>query len=317
MMPFSTKRGERRKGWIDMRNKGPLYVLVCYASWGVMPIFWKTLTQVDPFYVLAARIFWSMVFMAVLLGVQHRFHAVRAVMGNRAEMKTLIWAGIFLCFNWGFYIWAVANGRMLDGSLAYYMNPILAVLVGTIVFREKLTKLQWLSVLVTFTGLAVVVVRSGQFPWLALLIGAFFTVYGAIKKNVVVDAGLSVLLETLCLSPLALGLMIVAELRGNGAAGVLYGTQWLLLPLSGILTTIPLLAFSKGIKTTPMALSGVLMYINPTTQFLISVWLYHEEFTTTYKILFGFVWAGLILYLLSSFLEGQKHHKHKEEHSCA
>lgn len=296
-------------------ERGPLYVLACYVLWGVLPVFWKLLAAVDSLYVLAGRIVWSLVFISVILAARRGFGAVRAVLGDRRELGRLALAGVFVCVNWGSYIWAVNSGHMLDASLAYYMNPILAILLGTAVFRERLTGLQWLSVAVTFTGLVITILRYRQIPWVALVIGGSFAVYGAIKKGVHVDAGVSVFFETLVLSPAALVFMAAAEVRGAGAVGVLHGWQWLLLPAAGVVTTVPLLFFAKGIKSTPMTLSGILMYINPTLQLLLSVLLYREEFTTTHAILFGFVWSGLALYLLSSLLRERKHRK--EESTCA
>ena len=295
-------------------KRGPLYVLTCYILWGVLPVFWKLLAAVDSLYVLAGRIVWSLVFISAILAVRRGFGAVRAVLGDRRELGRLALAGIFVCVNWGSYIWAVNSGHMLDASLAYYMNPILAILLGTVVFRERLTGLQWLSVAVTFTGLVITILRYRQIPWVALIIGGSFAVYGAIKKGVHVDAGVSVFFETLVLSPFALVFMAAAEVRGAGAVGVLHGWQWLLLPAAGVVTTVPLLFFAKGIKSTPMTLSGILMYINPTLQLLLSVLLYREAFTTTHAILFGFVWSGLALYLLSSLLRERKHRK--EERVC-
>lgn len=297
-------------------RQGPLYVLACYSLWGLLPVFWKQLSAVDSLYVLASRILWSLVLTAgVLLVRRDRFAPVRAVFRNRREWARLTLAGFVVCVNWGMYIWAVSNGRILDSSLAYYMNPILAVLIGTIAFREKLTRLQWLAVAVTFVGLVITILRYGQIPWVALIIGGTFAVYGALKKTVRSDAVVSTFVETLTLSPMFLTLMVWMEYRGNGAVGVLQGWQWLLLPAAGVVTTVPLLLFAAGMKTTPMTLSGILMYINPTLQLLISVLLYHEEFTVTHAILFGFVWSGLVLYLLSGFLKERK--KKEEEHPCA
>ena len=270
-------------------KKGPVYVLICYILWGVLPVFWKMLAAVDSLYVLAGRIVWSLVFISAILAARRSFGAVRAVLGDRRELGRLVLAGITVCVNWGSYIWAVNSGHMLDASLAYYMNPILAILLGTVVFREKLTGLQWLSVAVTFTGLVITILRYRQIPWIALIIGGSFAVYGAIKKGVHAESGVSVFFETLTLAPFALVFMAAAEVRGTGAVGVLHGWQWLLLPAAGVVTTVPLLFFAKGIKSTPMTLSGILMYINPTLQLLLSVLLYQEKFTITHAILFGFV----------------------------
>ena len=143
-----------------MRGRGPLYVLICYMAWGLLPVFWKLLERVDSLYVLSARIVWSMVFTgAILLFGRDRLAGVRAALRDRREWGLLAAAGCVICVNWGVYIWAVSNGHMIDSSLAYYMNPILAILLGTLLFREKLSGLQWLAVAVTFTGLVITVIR--------------------------------------------------------------------------------------------------------------------------------------------------------------
>ena len=300
-----------------MSKKGPLYVLVCYILWGMLPVFWKQLSMVGALYVLANRILWSLVVTVILLALRgDRFASVRAVFRDKRERKLLTAAGFVVCVNWGMYIWAVSNGHILDSSLAYYMNPILAILIGTLVFRERLNRLQWLAVAVAFAGLVITVLRYGQIPWVALMIGGSFAVYGALKKQVRSDAVTSTFEETLTLSPFFILVVLWRESRGTGAVGVMQGWQWLLLPISGVVTTVPLLFFAAGMKTTPMTLSGILMYINPTLQLLISVLLYHEEFTMTHAILFGFVWSGLVLYLISGFAKDRRKAK-KEEHPCA
>ena len=298
-----------------VRSRGPLYVLICYVVWGLLPIFWKLLDEVDSLYVLATRIVWSMVLTGViLLARRDRLSGVRAAFRDRREWGRLAVAGCVICVNWGVYIWAVANGHMIDSSLAYYMNPILAILLGTIVFRERLTRLQWLAVAVTFTGLVITVIRYRQIPWIALVIGGSFAVYGALKKRVRSDAAVSTFVETLTLAPFALALIFWMEARGAGAVGVLTGGQWLLLPVSGVVTTVPLMFFAAGMKTTPMTLSGILMYINPTMQLLLSVALYGEAFTMTHAILFGFVWTGLVLYLIAGARQSRRHKE--EETPC-
>jgi len=290
-----------------MLNKGPLYILVGYTIWGLLPIFWKQLEMVDSMHVLASRIVWSVVLMAVILMLQRKGKQVREA--GRRELLPLTLAGVFVCINWGAYIWAVTHGRVLDASLAYYMNPIISILLAAVVFKERLTKLQWLAVSVTFAGVVVAVIRYRQIPWLALTMAVAFGIYGAFKKGIRAESAVSVFYEALVLLPLALGYIIFQELRGAGAIGVLHGWQWLLLPMAGVVTAGPLLLYAKGLKTTPLSLSGILMYISPTIQLLLSVWLYDEEFTATHAILFGFVWSGLVLYLVSGWLNDRRHRK--------
>jgi chloramphenicol-sensitive protein RarD len=306
-------------------NTGAFYVVACYAAWGILPVFWKTLGAVNSVYVLASRILWSLVMMLFLLTVRREWGGVRAVIqaprewgGVRAviqaprEWLRLAVAGALITVNWGMYIWAVSSSHIIDASLAYYMMNPMSVLLGTVLFHEKLTKLQWFATALTVAGIVIAAARFGVFPWIALVIGGSFTLYSAVKKKVGATAGVSIFFETATVAPLALLWVIAAEMGGTGAGGVLHGAQWLLLPLSGVVTTVPLLLFAVGIKTTSMSLAGVLMYLNPTAQLLLGVLAYHEEFNATHGILFGFVWTSLIIFLISDRMKQKKTPKESE-----
>ena len=299
-----------------MEKRGPLYVLICYLCWGLFPLYWAPLGAVNSFYVLCARVVLSLLFIAVvMLFIKGGYGRVRAVLRDRRELLRLCLSGTCMCINWGIYIWSVGNGYVLDSSLAYYMNPILSILLGTIVFRERLTKLQWAAVAVTLAGLVAAVVSCGQFPWVAVLIGGTFAIYSAVKKGVTVDPATAVFFETLVLTPFCLMAMVVLEFHGMGAIGVVQeGWLWAMLLGCGVVTTIPLLFLSAGIHDTPMTLAGILMYVNPTIQFLVSVGVLGAEFTDTYKILFAFVWTGLVIYLFAGWMERRK--ERKEEAAC-
>lgn len=294
-------------------NRGAACVLGCYVMWGLLPIFWKQLSAVDSLYVLATRAIWAFLITGVILVLRRdRFAGVRGVLKNKKERLQLTVSGWAICVNWGLYIWAVSHDRILDSSLATYLNPILAIALGALVFREKLSRLRWLAVAIAAFGFLIATLRYGQIPWLALAISSSFTLYGAVKKSVKTDSVTATFYETMILMPFAVALVVWMEFRGTGAAGILHGWQWLLLPMSGLVTGLPLVLFSSGLKTTPMTLAGILMYINPTLQLLVSVGVYHEAFTTTHAILFVFVWVGLALYLVSGFLERRR----REEQVC-
>ncbi|MBQ2830753.1 MAG: EamA family transporter RarD [Oscillospiraceae bacterium] len=286
-------------------KKEPLFVLCCYILWGLLPIFWKTLAEVDAFYILSVRIVFSLLFAALLLSVRGGFSAVRAALSDQRERRLLFAAGWLVCANWGAYIWAVNNGHVLDASLAYYINPIMSILLGAFVFRERLSRLQWVSVALVAVGIIVTAVRFGTVPYLALLIAGSFALYGAAKKNVKSTSAVSLFVETLMTVPFALVLLVWMESRGTGALGVMHGAEFLLLPLAGIVTAVPLLFYAAGIKKTSYAAAGILMFINPTLQFLLGVFLYGEPFTSTHALLFVFVWAGAALFAVGN-LRGNK-----------
>ncbi len=287
-------------------KKGAWAVLGCYVLWGILPLFWHQLQAVNAVYQLGCRVLFSMVFAALILSVQGKAGQIKAVFHDRAELKKLIAAGVLICVNWGVYIWAVQQEHVIDASLAYYMSPVLSILFATLVFREKMTKLQWAAAGLMFLGLLITIIRYRQIPWIALIIGGSFAVYGVIKKGVHVSAGVSVFFETLTVAPFALAFLIYSECTQTGAIGVLHGWQWLLIPMTGLVTTVPLMLFAKGVRETPMSLSGLLLVANPTLQLLVSVLFWQEDFTETHAILFAFAWSGVALYLIAGFLKDRK-----------
>ena len=289
-----------------MLKKGPLNVLACYVAWGILPLFWRYLKCVASLGVLGYRILFSVLFSVCFLTAVRRWDAVAAVLRDRREMKWLAAAAAAVTVNWGGFIWAVNGGHVLDSSLAYYMYPILSILIGAVFCGEKLRPLQWAAVGLMAAGIAVTAARYGQVPWLAFAIGGSFVLYGVFKRNVHCAAEVSLFVEGLLTSPLALALVLWYEFHGQGAVGQLHGAQWLLLPAAGVVTALPLLFFSRGIRETPYTLAGLLMLVNPTLQLLVGVFYLEEAFTATHAVLFAFIWGGLALYLAGSLLQSRE-----------
>lgn len=281
-------------------TKSGLYVLFCYILWGLLPIFWKLLNLLNPIYVLCSRIVWSLVFCFIILYLKRELNVAKDIFSNRKLLLKLVLSGILLSINWGSYIWAVNSNHILDTSLAYFINPIITVMLAFIIYREKLTVIQWISVIVAFIGILVPIVHESTLPYLALIIGGSFSLYSALKKNIKLNSEISNFMETLAVTPIALFIIIYFEIHGNGSINTLSGWQFILLPVSGIVTSIPLLLFASGIKNISMSLSGILMYINPTLQFLVGILLYNESLTTVNIITFIFVWIALFLFIISN-----------------
>lgn len=283
----------------EVDKKSVIEVLTCYILWGVLPIFWKTLAALPPFYILASRIMWSAVFCFIIILCLKHTDELKKTLLNKKQMKLLVCSGTMIAINWGTYIYAINSGHILDSSLAYYMNPLLSIALGFAIFKEKLQKLQWIAIAIAASGIIIAIIAYGTFPYFTFIIGGSFAVYSAIKKNVTCSGLTSTLIEALLLMPFAILYIVMSERGGSGAGGTLEGLQFLLLPAAGILTSIPLLAFSNGITNIPMSLSGILMYVNPTLQLLIGVILYQEKFDFAKGIMFIFVWAALVLFLNS------------------
>lgn len=282
---------------VDGKKAGIILVTATYVLWGCLPVFWKILEDVPALYILCARVVWSLIFCVVYLTVRKKWARIREILKDRKVVFRCGLCGAVICINWGSYIWAVNNGHLLDSSFGYYMNPILVVLLGVLCFRERLSVREWAAVALTGAGVLYMVVRSGTVPVLAIVIGGSFAVYGMIKKGLVLGSDESLFLETLLVSPFALAYMVYAEAIGAGAGGILSGIQWGLLPAAGIITAVPLLIYAAGVKKIPFYLTGILMYLNPTIQFLMGLFLFGETVNADKLVSFAFIWAGIILML--------------------
>lgn len=287
-------------------NRSSLNVLGCYILWGLLPIFWKLLAGVNSAYVLAQRIVFSCVFCLAVILIRKNGGEIGKIIKNKSERRMFFLCGILISINWGVYILTVAMGRILEASLAYYMNPLFSVLIGAIFFKEKLSRVQWASVALAFAGVMFSVIRYGEVPYLAIIIGLSFALYGALKKGIKADSETSICMETMAVLPIAIVFIAYAQFSGFTTFSSLTTAEALLLIATGPITSIPLMLFAKGIKETSIVTSGILMYINPTLQLLVGVFIYNEAFTQTNAITFAFVWAAVILFVFDSLRKHKK-----------
>ncbi len=286
-------------------NRSTLQVLGCYILWGLLPVFWKLLAGGNSAYVLAQRIVFSCVFCAAVILLRKRGAAVVAILRDKKQRGRYLLCGVLITVNWGVYILTVASGRILEASLAYYMNPLFSVVIGAMVFKERLSVLQWVSVGLACIGVGYSVAVYGSVPYLAVIIGLSFALYGALKKGIKAESEVSICMETLSVLPLAVLFILYAQFSGLTTYASLSGGEMALLVLSGIVTSVPLILFAGGIKGTSMTVSGILMYVNPTLQLLLGVFAYGEEFTRANAVTFAFVWLAVILFVGDN-LRGRK-----------
>ena len=281
-------------------NKSSFSVLGCYVLWGLLPIFWKLLANVDSVYVLAQRVLFSCIFCLAIILLKKNGSSVKNILKSKTERRRYFVCGILISINWGVYILTVAMGKILEASLAYYMNPLFSVVIGALIFKEKLSAVQWISVGLALVGVMISVIAYGNVPYLAIIIGLSFALYGAMKKTIKAESEVSICMETMSVLPLALAFIAYAQLSGYTTFSSLSNAEMLLLAASGAVTSIPLMLFAKGIRKTSITTSGILMYINPTLQLLVGVLIYNEVFTKMNAITFAFVWAAVILFVLDS-----------------
>ena len=276
------------------RTLGAFSVAFAYVCWGVLTVFWNLLGEVNSIYILAQRIVWSMVFMGLYMTAAGKWTELQKVLKDRKKLSVCFICGILITINWGVYIFAVNSGHVLDASLGYFIEPVLVVLLGLIAFREKPSTLEKVTFAFAVAGLVYLVIMTRTFPALALLIAGSFAVYGAVKKKLDLSPQASLFAETLCMTPFALLFIIYGDTHGMGSIGVLQGMEYLLLPACGVITSVPLLMFNIGVKEIPYYLSGILMYINPTLQFLMGLFYFHEELNRSRLTAFTFIWVGVL-----------------------
>lgn len=280
---------------------GSLKVLACYLMWAFLVLYWPLFGAMDPLAVLSFRIIFSMLFCLIVMLIPGQGPAILALMKDKRQMLFLLLAGITITVNWGGYIIAVMTGRVIDASLAYYMYPIFSIVLGFFIYNERLRPLQWVAFVLAVLGVTVPIIAYGQVPVFAIIIGTSFAFYGAIKKQITASGMLSIFMETLMVVPVALIYLVAfSHLEGLTPRDIL------LIPTMGVVTTVPLLFFAVGMKDTSLSLAGVLMYINPTIQLLLGVFIMGEEFTTTHAWMFAFVWTGVALFLADGFRERKK-----------
>jgi len=284
-----------------MDKKGLLFALGAYLIWGLFPIYWKLLQQVEAIELLAHRITWSFIFLFLFVLATKKWKDFRATLQNGKVIAVYFVAAILIGINWLTYVWAVNAGFIVETSLGYFINPLLSVSLGVIFLRERLRPLQWLPVGLAALGVAYLTFAYGRLPWIALVLAFSFGIYGLVKKIAPLGSVYGLTLETGILFLPALLYLGAQEAAGKAAFLHTDITTNLLLVGAGIVTTIPLLMFASAAHRIPLSMIGIMQYIAPTLQFLLGVLVYKESFSHTQAIGFGIVWVALLIFWLESW----------------
>ncbi len=287
-------------------NKGALYAAGSYILWGLLPIYWKSLDGVPAGQILAHRIVWSLVFVGLVLTLRHNWGWLRGAMGKPRVLLTFALSGTLLGINWFIYIWAVNAGFIVETSLGYFINPLVNVLLGFLLLKERLRPAQWLALALALAGVLYLTFSYGAFPWIALVLAFSFGIYGFIRKTATLNSAEGLFLETALLFLPALGFLLLEESRGVGALAHSDMTTNLLLVGAGIVTSVPLLLFAAGARRITLTTLGLLQYIAPTLQFLIGVLIYKEAFGPSRLVGFGLIWLALIFYTAESLINRRR-----------
>jgi chloramphenicol-sensitive protein RarD len=281
--------------------------LVCglgaYLAWGIVPMYFKLLVHVPALHVLAHRIVWSAIFLAIVMAVRGRFVEIRQALGRRDVLRALAASTVLIAVNWYVFIYAIETNVVLQASLGYFINPLLSVLLGVVFLRERLRPWQLAGIVLATAGVAVLTISRGQLPWIAIVLAVSFAFYGLLRKTMHVGAMAGLTVETWILFLPALSVITIGWARDPRVGLNLSPGTHLLLALAGIVTAVPLLLFAAGARRLQLSTMGFLQYLSPSCQFLLAVFLYDEPFTRAHLVTFGLIWAALVMYSSDSYLE--------------
>ena len=281
-------------------RRGFLLGVAAYSLWGAFPLYWPLLEPAGAVEILAHRVLWSAVTMGLAVVLLRQTDEVLAVVRDRRTFRILAFAAVVISVNWATYIWGVNNGRVIEASLGYFINPLVTVLMGVFILGERLRRLQWVAVAIASLAVVVLTIDYGRVPLVALVLALSFGCYGLAKKQAGVDAVVSLTVETAVVAPIA-GLY-VAWLVATGASSM--GSEGLghalLFTTTGVVTAIPLLCFGAAAIRVPLVVLGLLQYLAPVIQFALGVLLFHEAMPPGRWAGFGLVWVALVIFTVEA-----------------
>jgi len=267
-----------------------------FTIWGLFPVYLYPLRGVPALQVIAHRIIWSCLFLVAWLLLRGELGDLRATLARPALLARLALTATLISINWLVYVWAVTHSHVVDTSLGYYINPLVNVLLGVIVLRERLNRAQWTAIGLAALAVLYLALLAGRPPWIAGTLAVSFSLYGFVRKVISVEALPGLTTETLLLMPLAAGYLAWCQWAGSGALTTQGAGVAALLIGSGLITAIPLFLFAYGARLLPYSTVGVLQYIAPSLQLLCGVVLYHESFGPARAAGFALIWAALLIY---------------------
>jgi chloramphenicol-sensitive protein RarD len=274
-----------------------LYGLAAYVLWGLVPIYFKNVQEVPPREMLAHRIAWSALLLVIVLALAGRLKQLAATFRSRHAISLLLLSTLFIAINWYVFIYSVLTGQILQGSLGYFILPIVNVAIGMIFFGERMRPPQWVALGFATLGVCVLIFWLGLFPWIALTLGFSFSIYGILRKQAPVESTIGLTVETLLLTPIALGFLLMWDSSGTLVFGHMRRDIDVLIAMSGIVTTIPLVCFGLAVQRLRLVVIGFLQYISPSLAFLIAVLHYDEAFPPAYQVGYGLIWLGLAVFV--------------------
>lgn len=285
---------------------GALAAAICYLLWGLVPLYWKQLTSVNPVELIAHRIVWSVAFLLVLVGLQRGFGGVRDALRTPRSIALNFLSALLLTANWGFYVWGVNTGHVIETSLGYFLVPLVNVITGRFLLHEHLRRLQWVAIALATAGVVLMFLRLDRPPWIALVLAATWGSYSLMRKQSPLGSVAGLTVETLLILPLAIAFLAWRHHAGEGALGQVDLRTQILVLSAGVITAVPLLLFGFAARRIRLSTLGLLQYVAPSVQLMLGIWVYHESFSRSRAIAFSFIWAALALYTADNLLAQRK-----------
>ena len=283
-------------------QSGLIVGLVCYLLWGFLPLLFKLLEPVGAVAIVANRTVWSLLFVGAILLFRSRMSEVRAALADRQTLRSMAISTVLLAVNWLIYVWAVETGQVLEGSFGYFINPLVNVGIGMLLLGERQNRMQSIAIVIAILAIAIQWVGVGRVPYVALSLALSFGFYGFFRKTAKVGSASGLFVETLLLVPLALAYLGYLVWRGDITGFYTDPYYLLLLALTGPATAVPLLMFTYAVQRLRLTTIGMLQYIAPSIQFLIAIYLFHEEINAVRLLSFALIWVSLAIYSADSFM---------------
>ena len=276
-------------------NPGLPYAVLAFVAWGLYPLYFLMIASVPPLEVVLQRSVWSLVVVLGLLAVLRRWDWLRPLLAQPRRLGPFAVSALLLSLNWLVYVLAVQTGHVIEASLGYFINPLVNVLLGVLVLRERLRRVQWVAVALAAAGVLWLTLLTGRLPWIALTLACTFGLYGLMRKTASLGALEGLALETMLLAPVMIPALAWWTFAHQGVLvqGNVSQIGWILL--SGPLTAVPLLLFAAGARRMPLATLGLVQYLAPTIQLLLGVWVFHEPFDSQRLVGFVFIWSALAI----------------------
>jgi chloramphenicol-sensitive protein RarD len=277
-------------------RSGILSAALAFLCWGLFPIYFHAIGDVPPMQILAHRVLWSLAFLLVVLALRRQWKWLAIVRQPRVFWSFAA-SAFLLSANWLVYIWAVKNGHVIEASLGYFINPLVNIMFGYLLLKERMRPAQWGAIAIAALGVAWLTWQSGSVPWIALVLAATFGAYGLLRKTAALGALEGLSFETMVLFPFAAAYVGWLTVSGENAfINAPLDMTRVLLIAAGPITAIPLLLFATGARKIPLSILGLLQYLSPTIQFLLGVWLFHEAFSSDRLVGFLMIWGALALF---------------------